>query len=149
MRDERKPGMTAPTPELTYLMDANVLIALAVREHDFHQAAQEWLDSVAQVAVCPVTEGALVRFLLREGESAAVAQAIVAAIHGFAKCQFWGDDLSYRDIDLSGVYGHWQVTDSYLVGLTVARPHSRLATFDRALAVRHSQRCHLLTADPR
>ena len=147
MWDERSTGMSASTPELTYLMDANVLIALAVREHDFHQAAQEWLGSVAQVAVCPVTEGALVRFLLREGESAAVAQSMVAAIHGFPKCQFWGDDLSYRDIDLSGVYGHRQVTDSYLVGLTATRPHSRLATFDRALAVRHSQRCHLLIAD--
>ncbi len=139
--------MNLPAPDLTYLLDANVLIALAVREHDFHRAAQEWLDSVAQVAVCPVTEGALVRFLLREGESATVAQALVAAIGGFAKCEFWPDDLSYRDIDLSGTYGHRQVTDSYLVGLTVARPNSLLATFDRALAARHSQRCQLLTAD--
>jgi len=133
-------------PDLTYLMDANVLIALAVRDHKFHEMAQAWIGTVAHVAVCPITEGALVRFLLREGESASVAQALIAAVRGFAKCEFWRGDLSYADIDLGGVYGHRQVTDSYLVALTVARPHSRLATLDRALADRHLGQCHLLVA---
>ena len=139
--------MSQQSADLTYLMDANVLIALAVRDHQFHETAQRWLDTVAHVAVCPVTEGALVRFLLREGESASVAQALIAAVRGFAKSEFWQDDLSYADIDLGGVYGHRQVTDSYLVALTVARPHSRLATLDRALAARHPGQCHLLLAD--
>jgi hypothetical protein len=99
---------------LTYLMDGNVLIALAVRDHQ---------------------------------STASVAQALVAAIRGFAKSEFWRDDLSYADIDLGGVYGHRQVTDSYLVAITVARPHSRLATLDRALAARHRGQCHLLNTD--
>ena len=136
--------MSDPSADLTYLLDANVLIALAVRDHTLHDAAQSWLDTVAQVAVCPVTEGALVRFLLREGESATVAQGVVAAIHHFAKCEFWPDDLSYVDVDLGGIYGHRQVTDSYLASLAAARPHGRLATFDRALAARHPGRCRLV-----
>lgn len=132
---------------VTYLLDANVLIALAVREHRFHEAAHGWFARVEQVAVCPITEGALVRFLLREGESASVAQAIVAAIRGLSTCQFWRDDISYRDVDLTGVYGHRQVTDAYLLGLASARPAGRLATFDRALAARSPQGCQLLSAD--
>lgn len=127
-----------------YLLDSNVLIALAVREHEFHAAAHRWFGGVSRVAVCPITEGALVRFLLRGGESASIAQSVVAAIHALTVCEFWHDDISYRDIDLGGVYGHRQVTDSYLVGLAVARPTSQLATFDRLLAVRRPESCHLV-----
>ena len=136
--------MSQQSADFIYLMDANVLIALAVRDHQFHEAAQRWLGTVAHVAVCPVTEGALVRFLLREGESASVAQAVIAAVRAMAKSEFWPDYLSYADIDLGGVYGHRQVTDSYLVALTVARPQSRLATLDQALAARHPGQCQLL-----
>lgn len=128
------------------MLDVNVLIALAVQEHTFHDAAHRWLEDVAHFAVCPITEGALVRFLLREGESASVAQSVLAAIHGLPACEFWRDDISYRDVDLTGVYGHRQVSDSYLVGLAVARAPSQLATFDRALAARHPEPCHLLSA---
>lgn len=133
-------------PDHAYLLDANLLIALVVQEHTYHDAAHRWLGGVAQFAVCPITEGALVRFLLREGESAAVARSVVAAIHGLPTCEFWRDDVSYRDVDLGGVYGHRQVTDSYLVGLAVARSPSQLATFDRALAARHPEPCHLVAA---
>lgn len=134
--------MSVGSEELTHLLDANVLIALSVRDHSCHEAAHTWLATTHRIAVCPITEGALVRFLLREGESPSVAQAIVAAIRRLPACEFWRADLSYRDIDLTGVYGHRQVTDSYLVALASTRPADRLATFDRALAARHPGRCH-------
>ncbi|MGI8518713.1 MAG: PIN domain-containing protein [Acidimicrobiia bacterium] len=140
--------MSAPgSTNLTYLLDANVLISLAVRDHKFHNVAHTWFSRVAAIAVCPITEGALVRFLLREGESAAVAQAIITAIHDLSKCEFWGDDISYREVDLTGVFGHRQVTDSYLVSLAGTRRPSQVATFDQALAARHREACHLLSVD--
>ena len=53
---------------MTYLLDANVLIALTVAEHEHHERASTWAATVNRFAVCPIVEGALVRFLVRTGE---------------------------------------------------------------------------------
>lgn len=116
-----------------YLLDANVLIAAAIAEHEHHGRATTWLATVTDFALSPVVEGSLVRFLLRMGESTATASAMVAGFLAHPRCHFWPDDLSYTDVDLSGVTGHRQVTDAYLAGLAAA--HGGLvATFDTALA---------------
>ena len=49
------------------LLDANVLVALTLAEHVHHERASVWLSGVDRFAVCPVVEGALLRFLLRMG----------------------------------------------------------------------------------
>lgn len=116
-----------------HLLDANVLIALAVSEHEHHERATTWLESVDSFALCPVVEGALVRFVLRLGESASTAAALLEGFHQHPGSEFWSDDLSYVDADLKGVRGHRQVTDAYLAALASAH-HGRLATFDQALA---------------
>lgn len=57
---------------MTVLLDANVLIALVVAEHVHHDAAADWLmASDTGFATCPMTQGSLVRFLVRSGQSAA------------------------------------------------------------------------------
>lgn len=56
----------------TYLLDANVLIALTVAEHEHHGRTSTWSAGIERFAVCPVVEGALVRFLIRIGESVRV-----------------------------------------------------------------------------
>ena len=121
----------------TFLLDANVLIALTVAEHEHHGRASTWMADVEEFAVCPVVEGALVRFLVRLGESAATARAVLRAVHSRAGCAFWPDSVSYVDARLQHVHGHRQVTDTYLVSLVAAHPGARLATFDRALAAAH------------
>ena len=66
---------------MTALLDANVLIALVVADHVHHDAAAEWLSaSDAGFATCPITQGSLVRFLLRTGQSAVAAQDVVSAV---------------------------------------------------------------------
>jgi predicted nucleic acid-binding protein len=53
---------------VTALLDANVLIALVVAEHVHHDAAAEWLSASDETfATCPITQGSLIRFLLRRG----------------------------------------------------------------------------------
>ena len=115
-----------------HLLDANVLIALVVADHEHHDRASRWLTQVKGFAVCPVVEGALVRFLLRIGESATTASHLVQQVNSHPSCQFWGDELSYGHVDLSDVRGHRQVTDVYLAAFAASRG-SRLATFDTAL----------------
>jgi hypothetical protein len=118
----------------TYLLDANVLIALTVEEHEHHERVATWMRGVARVALCPIVEGALVRFLVRVGESVSVASEVLRLLHANPNCTFWPDSVTYAQADLSGVLGHRQVTDAYLVALVASHPEARLATLDRALA---------------
>lgn len=121
-----------------HLVDANVLIALLVPDHQHHSTAESWMDGLEDadlIASDPVVEGALTRYAVRIGHSAAQVQRTLRRVHEIARWRFWPDDLPYADSDLSTVRGHRQVTGSYLASL--ARHHGgRLVTFDRALAAR-------------
>ena len=130
----------------SYLLDSNVLIALAIQEHEHHAAASTWIVDVEKFALCPVVEGALVRFLVRLGESASTAVAVLSAIQAMPSCEFWPDELSYANVDLRHVVGHRQVTDAYLLGLVHVRSQARLATFDAGLAALDSSRVTLIGA---
>ena len=129
---------------MTVLLDANVLIALTVTDHVHHELAEQWFSVRSEpFATCPLTQGTLVRFLLRGG---ATAREAVDVVHGLGTAdgyEFWSDDLGYDDIDMRAVVGHRQVTDAYLAGLARMRS-GRLATLDRALAVLHDDVALLL-----
>jgi uncharacterized protein len=119
---------------VTVLLDANALIALVVGDHVHHQAAEDWFaDMDANFATCPMTQGSLIRLLIREGQSAVSARAVLRRIVASPRHEFWPDELSYSDVPTHGIVGHRQVTYAYLAQL--ARAHSsRLATFDQAMA---------------
>ena len=133
---------------MTVLLDANVLIALTVTDHVHHEFAEEWFSQRSvPFATCALTQGALVRFLLRGG---ATAREAIDVVHGLRTAdghEFWPDDLGYDDVDMRAVVGHRQVTDAYLAGLARARS-GRLATLDRALAVLHDDIALLLDPQP-
>ena len=121
-----------------HLVDANVLIALLVPDHQHHGAAESWMDGLEDadlIASDPAVEGALTRYAVRIGHSAAQVQRTLRRVHEIARWRFWPDDLPYADSDLSTVRGHRQVTDSYLASLALHHG-GRLVTFDRALAAR-------------
>ena len=117
----------------THLLDANTLIALSLADHEHHLRAATWAASVNRIAVCPIVEGALVRFLVRLGHSPATATTLLDQLHANPRCEFWPDSISYREIDLDRVRGHRQVTDAYLTALA-ERKDGLLATFDLGLA---------------
>lgn len=123
---------------MTALLDANVLIALVVTDHVHHDAAAEWLSAFdAGFATCPITQGSLVRFLMRAGQSAAAARDVVSAIEKSNRHEFWLDSVSFTDVEVSGVIGHRQVTDAYLAQLARSR-NGQLATLDSGLAHLHN-----------
>ena len=123
---------------MTALLDANVLIALVVSEHVHHDAAAEWLSaSDAGFATCPITQGSLVRFLVRTGQTAAAARDVISAVESANRHEFWPDSVSFTDVEVGGVVGHRQVTDAYLAQLARSRK-GQLATLDSGLAHLHS-----------
>lgn len=133
---------------MRYLLDANVLIALTVQEHEHHKRATIWASSVDSFATCPIVEGALVRFLVRLGESAITAAEVIQRIRNLPACEFWPDSISYADIDLGHVVGHRQVSDAYLVSLA-RRQAAALATLDEGLASLLPDHTFLLPASRR
>jgi hypothetical protein len=125
---------------VTGLLDGNVLIALGDIDHVHHDAAEKWFaqrDEPA-FATCPITQGTLLRHLLRQKIAADIGEAL-AILEGFLAHpahHFWHDDVAYDTINWRGVLGHRQITDAYLAGLARKRG-CRLATLDTGLAALH------------
>ena len=125
--------------EPVFLLDSNVLIALADTAHVHHSAAEHWFCSTdAAFATCPITQGALLRLLLRfqaVADIVAVAQ-VLAGFTRHPRHRFWADTLDYAQVRWTGVIGHRQVTDAYLAAL--ARHHQgKLVSFDQGLVALH------------
>lgn len=123
---------------MTVLLDANVLIALLVDEHVHHEAAESWFSGTTDsFATCPVTQGSLIRLLVREGQSAATARQVLTDTTAHPQHEFWPDDVPYTEVPTEGIIGHRQLTDAYLAELARVRG-ARIATFDRGMAKLHS-----------
>ena len=126
------------------LLDANLLIALVVEDHLHHGHAEAWFAaSRIGFATCPITQGSLMRLLLREGQTAESARSVLREITSDPRHEFWPDNASYHDMPVTGIVGHRQVTDAYLAHLTRSRS-ARLATFDQALAQLHEDVADLI-----
>ena len=129
------------------LLDGNVLIALGDTNHVHHDAAERWFTgrSEQRFATCPITQGTLMRHLLREKIAASGAEAlsILKAFLAHPAHQFWPDGIDYASINWRGVLGHRQVTDAYLAGLA-REQKGRLATLDAGLAALHEDVAELI-----
>ena len=127
------------TKSKVYLLDSNVLIALATPEHSLNARAAAWFRKGHPFATCPITQGALVRFHLRAGVDATAKSAkhLLESISALQRHRFWPDDATYLDVPTKGIVGHQQVTDAYLV-LLASKHGGTLATMDQALAAVHA-----------
>ena len=133
---------------MTVLLDGNVLVALSVSEHVHHEAVVTWfMGDDGEFATTPITQGTLLRFLLRAGVDVTAASAVLAGLLGHARHAFWPDDAPYEAGTLRGVVGHRQVTDAYLAAL-VRRRGGRLATLDGGLATAHEDVVELVPVGP-
>jgi uncharacterized protein len=122
-----------------HLLDGNVLYALIDEAHVHHTPARLWFSNLTGgFATCPITQGTLVRLVMRlGGQGVEQALALLGAVTAHAKHHFWPDLLPYDQVRWHGVMGHRQVTDAYLACL--ARHHKgKLVSFDRGLIALHS-----------
>lgn len=122
---------------MTDLLDANVLVALVVADHVHHDAARAWFGKTRPFATCPITQGTLLRLLMREGAAAADALGVLTSLTARADHEFWPDELPFEAVELGRVVGHRQVTDAYLAQLARSRS-GRLATLDKGVVAAHT-----------
>ena len=128
------------------LLDGNVLVALADAAHVHHVYAVAWFaGNDALFATCPITQGTLVRMLVRSQAVPTVEAACRVLLQFLAhpRHRFWPDAISYADVSWKAVLGHRQVTDAYLAALARHRD-GVLITFDRGLAVTHADVVELI-----
>ena len=122
---------------MSVLLDGNVLIALTVAEHVHHDVVVDWFSGrTDSLVTTPMTQGTLLRFLIRAGADANTALQVLTGIAQHEKHEFWPDDAPFTDGTLRGVVGHRQVTDAYLADRARANG-GQLATLDRGIAAVH------------
>ena len=132
---------------MTVLLDANVLVALLVEDHVHLAAAEAWFVALSETfATCPMTQGSLMRLLIREGQPAAMAREVLGRSMADSRHEFWADNVPYTEVPTDGMIGHRQVTDAYLAQLARGR-RSRIATFDLAMAKLHHDVAELIPTD--
>lgn len=135
----RPPASRGKAASPVYLLDGNVLYALIDESHVHHAPARQWFSSASGgFATCPITQGTLLRLVMRlGGHGIEQALALLGLMTAHARHHFWPDVLPYDQVRWHGVMGHRQVTDAYLASL--ARHHEgKLASFDKGLVALHS-----------
>lgn len=127
---------------MIYLLDVNVLVALAWPNHVCHDTARKWFREQRQVgwATCPTTENGFVRVSsnirvtpeARSPREAALFLRDLIALEGHI---FWPEEASVIDdrwISLERIHTYHQITDAHLLSLTL-RHEGCLVTFDRGI----------------
>jgi uncharacterized protein len=124
-----------------YLLDVNVLLALAWPTHLNHRDAHEWFHRRRQsgFATCPLTQLGFVRAssnpkFTKEAATPFSALTLLGRITELKEHVFWPDSLTCGNAFAHSplIVGHQQLTDFYLIGL--AEAHGGIfATFDRAV----------------
>jgi uncharacterized protein len=125
-----------------FLLDVNVLIAMAWPTHRAHAKVRDWLGRHANDgwATCPLTQSAFVRILSNPAFSPnaltpADALALLRANLQHSAHRFWPDEISLIDAlerFSKRLSGHRQVTDAYLLGLAIHKK-GKFVTMDRGV----------------
>ena len=139
-----------------YLLDINVLIALAWPNHVHHDEAQTWFAKKGALGfrTCPITQLGFVRIssnpaFTPKAVSPGDAMGLLERVARLPGHDFWPDDVPLRETvgSSTSLAGHRQITDLYLLAL--ANAHGGvLATLDRgaaALARANHQLFELIT----
>jgi toxin-antitoxin system PIN domain toxin len=121
-----------------FLLDVNVLVALAFPEHTSHQKAHAWFrrEPRLQWATCSLTQAGFLRVASRTlgGKRDCVGQALAGLERDCQSSghEYWPDDVDLRGLSeplRSRMIGPNEIADMQLVMLA-NRYRGQLATFD-------------------
>ena len=125
-----------------FLLDINVLMAMAWPNHDHHKAVLDWWAGKAgdQWSTCPMTQCGLVRLscnpkVMPGAKTVAEAFKLLDRIMATPRHIFWEDDFTLSDprfVSKNRIQGYRQITDVYLLGLSIRRG-GQFATFDNGV----------------
>jgi toxin-antitoxin system PIN domain toxin len=124
-----------------YLLDTNVLIALAWPNHVYHRETLAWFRRTGSKGfrTCPLTQTGFVRISSNPSFTAAAAtpaeaMELLRRLMALPGHDFWPADISLRNGfgPVSPIVNHRQVTDGYLLALA-ALHDGILATLDRGI----------------
>jgi uncharacterized protein len=124
-----------------FLLDVNVLVALADEDHTHHNPAMKWFRSSGRHdwGICALTEAGFLRVSMRPKSGSRSIEEVaemltrLAAYPGY---RYWPISVSWITLAtpfLGRLFGHQQITDAYLLGLAV-KENGVLVTFDKALS---------------
>jgi predicted nucleic acid-binding protein len=118
-----------------YLLDINVLIALAHTLHTEHARAYAWFAQASPTALglCSITELGFVRISVQSGLQPDVVSALrtLASLKKSAPFELWPDALG-ADVMPAYVKRPAELTDGHLIELAKAN-NAMLATFDSGI----------------
>ena len=128
----------------TYLLDINVLIALAWPVHTHHASTTRWFlkKGRSSWATCPITQCGFVRIssnaaIIKDAVRPELALSLIKEMTSDPGHHFWTDDVSITDSQFvfsAMLTGHRQVNDAYLLALAKKR-NGVLATLDKGILV--------------
>jgi len=125
-----------------FLLDVNVLVAMAWPKHRGHDRVQSWFARHADAwwATCPFTQAGFVRILSNPAFSPTAltpghALELLKTNLDHPKHRFWEEDIGFAaavEPFAGKIVGHRQVSDAYLLGLVIHR-NAALATLDQSI----------------
>jgi uncharacterized protein len=127
---------------VSYLLDANVLIALGWTRHEHHEKTSLWFKSHARSgwATCAFTQAAFVRIIAQlsfSGHSIGIGDVAELLLRNTAhlKHRLLPLDFGFEEVMgwcSGGLLGHRQITDAWLLALAI-RNGVKLVTFDSGI----------------
>lgn len=127
---------------MSYLLDANALIALGWTQHEHHEKISRWFRNHAREgwATSAFTQAAFVRVIAQpafSGQSIGVAEIVELLLRNTAhpKHRLLALDFGFEEVIgwcTGGLLGHRQVTDAWLLALAI-RHGIKLVTFDAGI----------------
>jgi len=122
----------------SYLLDANVLIALTQPGHVHFQAVTEWFNTPGlDWGICAFSEAGFLRVSSNPGAGGLTIGDATSQITVLAKqpgYRFWPLNSSWASLTApfkARIHGHQQITDACLLGLAI-KENGVLVTLDKA-----------------
>ena len=123
------------------LLDVSALVGLLDANHEHHAAIKGWLrQNEDRWASCPITQNGYLRIVTQANypNTISLAQAIATLSQAVSTAghEFLPDDISLIDpqfVARKHVQGHKQLTDIYLLALSVAHG-AQFVTLDRGVS---------------